>query len=105
METRTGLFFRFCLTAAANWYQKAKNPDKANEILVKVAESFVAEAEFRQLSAFIAANYYSDAIHQYEKIPRKYRVQFDVENRVLQLKKSYARNRATRNRASWLNTN
>lgn len=79
-------FARHYLTAASSWYQKAKKSEKSNEMLQKVAEYFVAEAELRQSEASVAASLYTNAIQQYRKIPKKYRSKFDVDNRVLQLR-------------------
>lgn len=77
--------------AAASWYKKVNNPEKSTEMTVRNAEGWVKEAIARQSSDspshMVAASFYENAIQKYRTIPKAMRADFDVDDRIIELRK------------------
>jgi hypothetical protein len=77
--------------AAAQWYKKAGNEEKAAEMTVAVAEGWAKEAVARissdNPSHMVAASFYENAIQVYRTIPRSERAVHRVDERIAELRK------------------
>lgn len=76
--------------SASEWYKKSEEIELSITMIVKNAECWVKEAVARKVSDnpsnMVAASFYESAIHKYRSVPRAYREQFDVENRIVELR-------------------
>ncbi|MGZ8157582.1 MAG: DUF4209 domain-containing protein, partial [Methylobacter sp.] len=75
---------------SSNYYTRLGNPDKSAEMTVKVAEAWVKEALAQQASDspnnMVAANFYENAILTYRKVPKAYRANHNLDNRIAELR-------------------
>lgn len=76
--------------ATAEVFRKLGNEDKYAEMIVKVAEGWVKEAIARQSSNspsnMVAASFYENAIQKYRTIPKTQRANYDVDDRIVNLR-------------------
>lgn len=78
------------LDVASEWYKKSEDIAHSTAMIVRNAECWVKEAIARQgsdnPSNMVAASFYESAIHKYRTIPRALRDQYNVEERIVELR-------------------
>lgn len=75
--------------ASVKWFRKIGDEAKASEITVRVAETWVKEANVRMSSDHpshaVAASFFEKAIQKYRSIPRVHRPSYKVDERIAEL--------------------
>ena len=78
------------LDAASEWYKRSEETEQSITMIIRNAECWVEEAIARQTSDnpsnMVAASFYESAIHKYRSVPRAHRAQFNVEERIVELR-------------------
>lgn len=77
--------------AAAYWYKRSEDPEKATDMIVRNAEGWAKEAVSRQSSPkpshMVAASFYEKAIQKYRSIPKALRGKHAVDKRIEELRR------------------
>jgi tetratricopeptide (TPR) repeat protein len=77
--------------AAANWYQKAKDTDKAIEMTICCAEEYAKQAMARMSSGqgggIAAMHFLEEAIQKYRTVPKVARASHKIDERIAELRR------------------
>ncbi|UFS72476.1 DUF4209 domain-containing protein [Geomonas sp. RF6] len=83
------LLARRYFDAATKWFLKAKEKQKAAELIARSAETFVHEANARLNSSspsyIVAASFFEDAIQKLRHIPRSQRQPLKIDERIAEI--------------------
>ena len=71
--------------AAKKWFEKLSEINNINRLTMKVAETFVSEAQSRKDSQMVAAKFYENAIQEYRSIPNAQRPALNIDDRIQEI--------------------